>query len=195
MDYSLIMLEELQKLENLSEDYKGELKFLSKKIRKDFWNTDYNTEKLAKLLHIINGTYEMVFNCIGYFDLSCIIEYVKLLAKYCCVICPDLNGVQRPVVEPVQPPKLIAHVHGDLFPGLETQIPQFQQGLVLRVLDSLDFMDDVFFRLHQLADILVDLCLQLNDGKDGVLHAVEVPRLTSGHIRISRSRPRGEVIQ
>ena len=31
MDYSLIMLEELQKLENLSEDYKGELKFLSKK--------------------------------------------------------------------------------------------------------------------------------------------------------------------
>lgn len=55
MDYSLIMLEELQKLENLSEDYKGELKFLSKKIRKDFWNTDYNTEKLAKLLHIING--------------------------------------------------------------------------------------------------------------------------------------------
>ena len=34
MDYSLIMLEELQKLENLSEDYKGELKFLSKKIRK-----------------------------------------------------------------------------------------------------------------------------------------------------------------
>ena len=25
MDYSLIMLEELQKLENLSEDYKGEL--------------------------------------------------------------------------------------------------------------------------------------------------------------------------
>ena len=82
----------LTKLENLSEDYKGELKFLSKKIRKDFWNTDYNTEKLAKLLHIINGTYEMVFNCIGYFDLSCIIEYVKLLAKYCCVICPDLNA-------------------------------------------------------------------------------------------------------
>lgn len=87
MDYSLIMLEELQKLENLSEDYKGELKFLSKKIRKDFWNTDYNTEKLAKLLHIINGTYEMVFNYIGYFELSCIIEYVKLLdSSLGCVV-------------------------------------------------------------------------------------------------------------
>lgn len=34
----------------------------------------------------------MVFSCIGYFDLSCIIEYVKLLAKYCCMICPDLNA-------------------------------------------------------------------------------------------------------
>ena len=30
---------------------------------------------------------------------------------------------------------------------------------------------------------------------DGVLHTVEVPRLTSGHIRISRGRPCGEVIQ
>ena len=66
------------------------------------------------------------------------------------------NGVQRPVVEPVQPPKLIAHVHGDLFPGLETQIPQLQKGLVLRVLDSFDLMDDVFFRLHQFADVPID---------------------------------------
>ena len=39
------------------------------------------------------------------------------------------NGVQRPVVEPVQPPKLISHVHGDLLPGFEAQIPQLQQGL------------------------------------------------------------------
>lgn len=78
------------------------------------------------------------------------------------------NGVQRPVVEPVQPPKLITHIHGDLLPGFEAQIPQLQKGLVLRVLDSFDLMDDIFFHLHQLADILVDLCLQLNDGKDGV---------------------------
>ena len=78
------------------------------------------------------------------------------------------NGVQRPVVEPVQPPKFISHVHGDLLPGLKAQIPQFQKGLVLRVLDSLDLMDDVFFRLHQFADVPIDLRLQLNDGKDGV---------------------------
>lgn len=100
------------------------------------------------------------------------------------------NGVQRPVVEPVQPPKLISHVHGDLLPGFEAQIPQLQQGLVLRVLDSLNLMDDVFFRLHQFADILVDLSLQLNDGKDGVLHAVEISRLTSGHTKANGGRTR-----
>lgn len=91
MDYSFLMLEELQKLEQLSEEYSGELRFLSKKIRKDFWNADYNTEKLAKLLQIMNRTYEMIFGYIDYFDLSCIIEYVKLLAKYCYMICPNLN--------------------------------------------------------------------------------------------------------
>ena len=55
-------------------------------------------------------------------------------------------------------------------------------------------MDDVFFRLRQFADILVDLSLQLNDGKDGVLHAVEISRLTSGHIRISRGCPCGHLL-
>lgn len=92
MDYSFLMLEELQKLEQLSDEYSGELRFLSKKIRKDLWNVDYNTEKLAKLLQIMNRTYEMIFGYIDYFDLSCIIEYVKLLAKYCYIICPNLNA-------------------------------------------------------------------------------------------------------
>ena len=70
-------------------------------------------------------------------------------------------------METVQPPKLISHVHGDLLPGLETQIPQLQKGLVLRVLDSLDFMDDVFFRLHQFADVPIDLCFQLLRKRNG----------------------------
>lgn len=92
MDYSFMMLEELQKLENLSEEYSGELRFLSKKIRKDFWKADNNTKSLAKLLHIVNETYEMILSYIDYFDLSYIIEYVKLLAKYCCMICPALDA-------------------------------------------------------------------------------------------------------
>lgn len=91
MDYSFIMLEELQKLENLSKEYAGELRFLSKKIRKDFWK-EYNTEKMAKLLQVMNRTYEMIFSYIDYFDLSCVTEYVKLLAKYCYMICPNLDA-------------------------------------------------------------------------------------------------------
>lgn len=91
MDYSIPMLEELQKLEQLSADYKSELRLLSKKIRKDFWR-DYNTKKLAYLLNKITSAYQMIFGIIDYFDINCIFEYIDLLAKYCIVICPHLNG-------------------------------------------------------------------------------------------------------
>lgn len=91
MDYSIYMLEELEKLEKMSEEYRGELRFLSKKIRKDFWNEN-NTEKLAKLLHTINMTYIAMLAVTDFFDLSSIIEYVKLLGKYCFFICPNLDA-------------------------------------------------------------------------------------------------------
>ena len=94
IDYSIHMLGELQKLEEMSLEYKGELKYLSKRIRHDIWdvNNAENTEKLAKLLHTINSTYEITFRYIDFFDLSCIIEYVRLLAKYCIFICPNLDA-------------------------------------------------------------------------------------------------------
>lgn len=91
MDYSILMLEELQKLEQLSADYKSELRLLSKRIRKDFWR-DYNTKKLAYLLNKITSAYQMIFGIIDYFDINCIFEYIDLLAKYCIVMCPHLNG-------------------------------------------------------------------------------------------------------
>lgn len=91
MDYSIMMLTELQRLEDLSEDYRNELRFLSKKIRKDFWNYS-NESKLAKLLNKINNVYEIFFKYVNYFDLSVVIEYVRLLAKYCIVICPNLKA-------------------------------------------------------------------------------------------------------
>lgn len=91
MDYSFRMLEELEKIENLSNEYPEELRFLSQRIRNDFWNKN-NEEGLAKLLKTINNVYSMVFRYIDYFDLSCIIEYVKLLAKYCICLCPNLDA-------------------------------------------------------------------------------------------------------
>ncbi len=49
IDYSIHMLGELQKLEEMSLEYKGELKYLSKRIRHDIWdvNNAENTEKLV----------------------------------------------------------------------------------------------------------------------------------------------------
>ena len=56
MDYSYYMLNELQRLESLSGEYYEELRLLSKRIRKDFWNKN-NEGKLSKLLNFMNTTY------------------------------------------------------------------------------------------------------------------------------------------
>lgn len=90
MDYSILMLEELQKLENLSDEYSAELLLLSKRIRNKFWNEN-NTKNLAKLLKAINSVYQMVFSIIDYFDISVIYEYIALLSKYSIKICPQLS--------------------------------------------------------------------------------------------------------
>lgn len=91
MDYSYYMLDELQRLETLSDEYNEELKFLSKRIRRDFWN-EHNTKELARILGFINSSYMTFLQAIDYFDLDCIINYVLLLAKYCLPVCPYLNA-------------------------------------------------------------------------------------------------------
>lgn len=91
LDYSFMMLDELNRLENLSTEYREELRFLSKKIRKDFWNSR-NEKKLAQLLYCINNTYERIFKYLTYFDLSCILEYVSLLKQYSVICCPELTN-------------------------------------------------------------------------------------------------------
>ena len=57
-DYYRLMLTELQRLENLSDEYKVELRYLSKVIRRDFW-TKYNTNLLCVLLNKINNVYDL----------------------------------------------------------------------------------------------------------------------------------------
>ncbi|MGF6990519.1 hypothetical protein M2150_001784 [Lachnospiraceae bacterium PM6-15] len=89
MDYSYQMLEELQRLENISEEYAIELRLLSKRIRRDFWN-DNNAKKLLSLLKAMNNVYIM-FNAMEYFDLDFVFHYIKMLAKYCVLICPGLD--------------------------------------------------------------------------------------------------------
>ena len=91
-DYYRLMLTELQRLENLSDEYKVELRYLSKVIRRDFW-TKYNTNLLCVLLNKINNVYESMMGIVKYFDLSCIFEYIKILQKYCGRICPTLDAL------------------------------------------------------------------------------------------------------
>lgn len=75
MDYTYKILVELQTLENLSEEYKQELAFLSKRIRIDIWNNK-NTKQLYAVLHAMNLVFKTLLEMIGYFDLSSINEYI-----------------------------------------------------------------------------------------------------------------------
>ena len=78
MDYTYKILTELQTLENLSEEYKQELLFLSKRIRRDIWNSK-NDRQLYAVMHAINLVFKTLFEMTGYFDLSSIDEYIIML--------------------------------------------------------------------------------------------------------------------
>ncbi len=89
MNNSFSMLYELERLENLSDEYAEALRLLSKRIRRDFW-TDKTEAKLAIILEKLNDSYEIVAEYD--FDLEYIIQYIKLLAKYAVFIKPELKA-------------------------------------------------------------------------------------------------------
>ena len=88
MNNSFRMLHELERLENLSDEYSGALRLLSKRIRKDF-GTDKTEKKLAIVLANLNDCYEVVAEYD--FGLEYIIQYIKILAKYAVFIKPELK--------------------------------------------------------------------------------------------------------
>ena len=86
------VLDELQKLENMCGEYSGELKFLSKKIRRDIWISGKNDYILSKMLKTFNVVFECMYNITGEFSLGTIIEYVLCLSKYGIFINSALNA-------------------------------------------------------------------------------------------------------
>ena len=60
MDYSYKILIELERLEQFSNVYQSELRFLSKKIRNDIWK-DGNDLMLASVLKALNNSLETNF--------------------------------------------------------------------------------------------------------------------------------------
>lgn len=63
------VLDELQKFENMCGEYSGELKFLSKKIRRDIWISGKNDYILSKMLKTFNVVFECMYNITGEFSL------------------------------------------------------------------------------------------------------------------------------
>jgi len=49
-EYSIFILQKLQKLESLSSKYEDILRLISKRIRRDLWNTGKNDFMLYKML-------------------------------------------------------------------------------------------------------------------------------------------------
>ena len=59
MNYSIRVLDELQVLESMCDEYSGELRYLSKRIRKDIWVVNKNDAILGKMLNIFNMVFFM----------------------------------------------------------------------------------------------------------------------------------------
>ncbi|MEG0692658.1 MAG: hypothetical protein RR444_06215, partial [Oscillospiraceae bacterium] len=64
-DVDNLMLIELDKLEKLSVNYAHEMKYLSKRIRKDIWIPGANSQKLAYFLNKITKVFAMMNDIIG----------------------------------------------------------------------------------------------------------------------------------
>ena len=67
------------------------------------------------------------------------------------------------------------HAVGDILPVLKAQVPQFQQRLKLRVIHGFHHLHDVPLQIHQPVNVSIDLCLHIDDLRNHVLHAVNVP--------------------
>lgn len=80
-----LVLIELDNLEKLSTNYAHEMRYISKRIRKDIWISGVNSQELAYFLNKITNVFAMMNDIIGadiFFTLDTVIEYVKYLGKY-----------------------------------------------------------------------------------------------------------------
>lgn len=96
--------------------------------------------------------------------------------------------LQGGVVHLIKVVDAVTHVHGNLLPCLETQVPEFQDGLVLGIGDGFDEFDDLTLEVHQVVDVGVDVCFKVHDLADDILHAVKVPGTAGRDIAQGGSR-------
>lgn len=87
--YSNKILLELDKLEKFSTKYKAELRLLSKKIRKDFWNN--NDANLLKLLVLVNGDVNKKYLDRDVCTFELLQDYIDTLKMFGAIYVPKLT--------------------------------------------------------------------------------------------------------
>lgn len=87
--YSNKILLELDKLEKFSTKYKAELRLLSKKIRKDFWNN--NDANLLKLLVLVNGVVNKKYLDRDVCTFELLQDYIDTLKMFGVIYVPTLT--------------------------------------------------------------------------------------------------------
>lgn len=90
MDYSYKILTELERLENFSEKYKRELKFLSGRIRRDIWK-GADERYLAGILNSMNNSLEADYPDRVSCSIGAVLGYAYTLGKYNIFINPKLD--------------------------------------------------------------------------------------------------------
>lgn len=87
--YSNKILLELDKLEKFSTKNKAELRLLSKKIRKDFWNN--NDANLLKLLVLVNGVVNKKYLDRDVCTFELLQDYIDTLKMFGAIYVPNLT--------------------------------------------------------------------------------------------------------
>lgn len=143
MNNSFSMLYELERLENLSDEYAEALRLLSKRIRRDFW-TDKTEAKLAIILEKLNDSYEIVAEYD--FDLEYIIQYIKLLAKYAVFIKPELK----------------AEYYNELIDDIQIENAR---GIIEKQWENVLLAEDGLKSFKEIFDDIFQKCLQIHQDK------------------------------
>ena len=66
---------------------------------------------------------------------------------------------------------IVAHIHTNLLPSVETEVTLLQKDLVLGVFHGFDDTHDFTLQFHQGVDVSVDFFLQVDNLAHGICHS------------------------
>lgn len=81
-NYNMLILDELQKLENLSSEYEPILMLISKRIRRDLWQSGNNDAILYKMLSGCRKQLDIDYKYIGKYTEDMFIDYIMSIKRY-----------------------------------------------------------------------------------------------------------------